>query len=134
MFEAQMGRLLVNRLFVESQKIDQQRRQRPLVEEPGRMPVAGAVPTASTTVSEQDDPACPLRESEVTLQRHFTGGHTHRPLFNCQLCGFRYWHVHFRSHGEGEGLRHVARIPLRGVFKRFDRPRFIEMEHGVELI
>src|SRR6202022_627892 len=39
-----------------------------------------------------------------------------------------------RLHREREGLRHLSRFPFRRGFERFDCPRLIEMEHGVELV
>jgi hypothetical protein len=37
-------------------------------------------------------------------------------------------------HLKGERLRHLARLPCGGVLERFDRPRLIEVEHGIELV
>src|ERR1700704_1991511 len=38
------------------------------------------------------------------------------------------------SYRKRECLRHFARIPFRSALERLDRPRFIEVKHGVKLV
>src|ERR1700704_4550166 len=55
-------------------------------------------------------------------------------LFVAALLGCNRPAVLPRLHREREGLRHFSRFPFRRGFERFDCPRLIEMEHGVELV
>src|ERR1700704_4101319 len=38
------------------------------------------------------------------------------------------------SYRKRECLRHFARVPFGSALERLDRPRFIEVEHGIKLI
>ena len=51
------------------------------------------------------------------------------------MVGSRSFLIAYTSlHSERVCLRDFARVPLGGALERFDRARFIEVEHGVKLV